>query len=262
MLPDGVILVSFGVADEAARRQSIDAIFGDMKEAFAPQAMRQAFTSNFIRKRLAARGEIVPSLDEALDAFHLEGKRRVLVQPTHLTAGEEYEKKICAAIRAHETQFDALVLGATLLESEVDYARLLEVLAREMPLRAGQELVLMGHGSPHQHNPVYERLQAYLDAAGAQIHVGVLEESDTPSFSDVLERLQARGVHKIVLAPLLLSGGSHVLDDMAGEAEDSWKSRFARAGIGVSPIRKGLGEYAAIRRMYVKKAQRAWERET
>ena len=261
MRPDAVVLVSFGVADDAARRASMDALFEEMAGAFAESEARQAFTSNFIRRRLAARGLSVESLEEALAVLAAAGARRVLVQPTHLTAGEEYEKKICAAVHAARGRFERLVLGETLLTGEADYARLRFALHENLPLSEGEELVLLGHGSPHRHNPVYARLQAYLDSAGARVHVGVVEPSDTPNFDDVRLRLQRSGVREIVLAPLLFAGGVHVIKDMAGEGDSSWKARFEQAGVRVRPVFKGLGEYAAIRQIYIAKAQTAWGQE-
>lgn len=96
---------------------------------------------------------------------------------------------------------------------------------------SGTQLVLLGHGSPHQHNPVYERLQAVIDAAGLPIHIGVLEPSDWPTFDDVLQRLRhlpEGAADQILLAPLLIAGGRHVTHDMAGDNPDSWQSRLQR----------------------------------
>ncbi|WP_288807989.1 sirohydrochlorin cobaltochelatase, partial [uncultured Mitsuokella sp.] len=119
------------------------------------------------------------------------------------------------------------------------------------------ELVLLGHGSPHRHNPVYERLQAEIDAQQLPIHVGVLESTDTPDFPMVLERLQKRKVREVLLAPLLLTSGMHVARDMAGEGEASWKARLEKAGFSVTPILEGLGESPLFRQIYIEKARKA-----
>lgn len=258
MRPEAVLLASFGVADDAARKMSIDRLFDDLGETFAGSEMRQAFTSNFMRECLAAKGIRMDSLDAALAALAEEGVRNVLVQPTHLTRGEEYEKKICAAVGMARSKFDRLALGETLLGGEADFAELLAALRASVSAMEGHETVLLGHGSPHRHNPVYARFQSYMDKRNVPIHVGVLEENDMPDFSTVLHRLQSRDVREIVLAPLLFSGGRHVTDDMAGDDKRSWKSRFEAEGIRVHAVCKGLGEHEAIRRIYVGKAQRAW----
>ena len=104
-----------------------------------------------------------------------------------------------------------------------------------------------------RHNPVYERLQAEIDAQQLPIHVGVLESTDTPDFKMVLERLQKRQVREVLLAPLLLTSGMHVARDMADEGEDSWKTRLEQAGFSVTPILEGLGESP----LYIEKARKA-----
>lgn len=115
----------------------------------------------------------------------------------------------------------------------------------------------MGHGSPHQHNPVYDRLQQHINREDLPVHVGVLEPSDRPNFDDVVARLQKTGHKDVLLAPLLLTGGTHVQEDMAGDGPDSWKSRLEAAGYNVRVSLYGLGEYPAFRALYLDKAEAA-----
>ena len=117
-----------------------------------------------------------------------------------------------------------------------------------------EELVLLGHGSPHQHNPVYEKLQERADRQKLPVHIGVVEEGDTPNFPMVLARLQEKGAKKVLLAPLLLSGGLHVREDMAGEGAGSWLSRLRKNGLEVRAELRGLAEYPAFRQLYINKA--------
>ena len=122
------------------------------------------------------------------------------------------------------------------------------------PVAGDEHLVLLGHGSPHRPNPVYLELQERADVAFLPVHIGVVEESDLPNFSMVMARLKHREVRNILLAPLLLSGGVHVKEDMAGDGEQSWKSRLEQQGIAVRTCLRGLGTFPAFRRLYVEKA--------
>ena len=116
--------------------------------------------------------------------------------------------------------------------------------------------MLLGHGSPHRHNPVYRLLQQRADEEGLPVHIGVLEEGDVPNFSMVLERLEKSGKKHVLLAPLLLAGGRHVTHDLAGEEDGSWKSRLQKAGFSVRLDRRTLGEKTAFRRIYIEKLYR------
>ena len=152
---------------------------------------------------------------------------------------------------------EALTVGEPAFFKEADYMRNLVALCRSIFVPRDAELVLLGHGSPHRHNPVYERLQAEIDAQQLPIHVGVLESTDTPDFPMVLKRLQKRQVREVLLAPLLLTSGMHVARDMAGEGEASWKARLEKAGFSVTPILEGLGESPLFRQIYIEKARKA-----
>ncbi len=250
-----ILLTSFGVADDGARAACLDSLAADIRAALPDFELREAYTSNFIRGRLAKKGIQKDSLPEALERLAGEGFTEVYVQPTHLTPGEEYEKKVKAAVEAFKNRFEQLTLGETLFCSEADYEQVADFLQGEIGVPEGGALVLLGHGSPHQHNPVYEKLQAIFDGRGQRSYIGVVEESDTPNYPMVLSHLQKAGVKSVRLAPLLLSGGVHVTEDMAGEGEASWKSRLEREGFQVTPLLRGLGEYPAFRALYVKKAQ-------
>ena len=182
---------------------------------------------------------------------------RALILPTHLTAGEEYEAKIRAPYEAYRDRLADLRLAAPVLAGAEDDPRVLTALLMDLHVRPGEQLVLMGHGSPHRHNPVYDALQAHIDSEGLPIHVGVLEPSDTPRFDDVLARLRASAASEVLLAPLLLTGGRHVRQDLAGEQPDSWASRLRAAGFSVRVSMHGLGEYPAFRALYLAKAAEA-----
>lgn len=254
-MKQAILFASFGVASEQARKSCIDAAAAKLQAAFPDWEVCQAYTSVFIKKKLAGQGIHVDSLPEALERLQADGFTRVIIQPGYLTAGEEYEKKVIQVAEKYRQSFEQLIISRPLMERPEDGEDMLSVLQEIFPLAEGEELVLVGHGSPHQHNPAYENLQSLIDQSDYPAHIGVIEPTDTPNFADVLARLQARQVRSILLAPLLLSGGAHVNEDIAGEEEESWLSRLQAAGFSVQVSLKGLGEYPAFQQLYVKRLQ-------
>lgn len=252
-----IVLVSFGAMSDDSRKLCLDALEADFRAEFPEAVIVQAFTSTFIRTALEKRGLHIASLEEALERLAEEDVTHVLVQPTYMTPGEEYEKKVLAVVPAYTSRYEALTVGEPAFFKDEDYMKNLIALCRSIFVPREAELVLLGHGSPHRHNPVYERLQAEIDAQQLPIHVGVLESTDTPDFSMVLERLTKKQVREVLLAPLLLTSGMHVARDMAGEGEDSWKTRLERAGFSVTTILEGLGESPFFCQIYIDKAREA-----
>ena len=258
-MQQAILLAGFGVLDKTQRTACLDLLAAEIAAAFPGCIVRQAYTSAFIRRRLAAAGDPMDGLSEALQKLHQEGIRRVFVQPLHLTSGEEYEEKLVKPVLQLQADFADLQLGQPLLPAcaealqTFDFARLLQALTDEAAPKDGEVLVFMGHGSPHRHNPAYELLQTAADQLGLPLHIGVLEETDTPSLQDVLQRLQQHRIQKILLRPLLLTSGSHVTEDMAGPAPSSWKNQLEQAGFCVRVDPRGLASYPAFRQLYRQK---------
>lgn len=255
-----LVFASFGVSDARARQSSLDAAAELLAERFPAFDVVQCYTSNFIRKRLNGLGLSISSLPEMLARLAEQGYSRVLIQPSHLTPGEEFDGKVMAAAEEAKSWFsDGLIVGRPIFDSAADYRAVLTAILPEFSLGENEQLVFLGHGSPHRHNPVYERFQQVVDAYHLPVHIGVLEPSDTPNLPMVIRRLQQCGAQQVLLAPLLLAGGSHVTRDMAGETESSWKSQLIAAGFTVRTRLQGLGEYLSFRELYVLKAQKALE---
>ena len=241
-----ILLASFGSADDEIRAKTFDKLAAELSAAFPAFEVRQAFTSHFMIRKLARRGISIDTPQQAIDNLRGEGFGKIFLLPTHLTPGEEFDNKIqiCAG--------DGVKIIAPLMSEPLDekiLATILDCFKRD----DDEDLILIGHGSPHRHNPVYENLQRL---AGDRVHIGVIEPTDTPNFADVLKRLQACRADKIVLAPLLFNGGVHVAEDIAGDG-DSWLNRLAAQGYRVRVIRDGLGSFESFRKLYVDKVRRA-----
>lgn len=252
-----IVFTSFGVLDANSRRMALDATADLLSERFPDYLLVQAFTSVFIKKALAKQGLVVDSLPEVLDRLKDSHYDVVIIQPSHLTPGEEYDNKVLKVARSYEKDFAQLIVGEPVLATEADDEPALRAILQYQPLAPQEELVLIGHGSPHHHNPVYERMQAKADALHLPVTIGVLEPTDTPSYDMVVQRLRDKKVKELLLAPLLLSAGRHVTVDIAGNDENSWQSRLECDGFTVRTDLQSLGENPAFRELYVQKLQQA-----
>ncbi len=246
MLDGAIILATFGSADDFIRKNIFDKLAEEISAAFPNFEVRQAFTSNFMIKKLARRKIFMSTPAEEISKLRAEGFKRIILLPTLLTPGEEFDNKIkiCAAP-------DVEIIPPLFSEncsSDFDkkiFATILDCFKKT----EDEDLILIGHGSPHRHNPVYENLQRL---AGEKIHIGVIEETDTPNFSDVLKRLKKSRAEKILLAPLLFNGGVHVTNEIAGE-KNSWLLRLSEKNFKVRVIRDGLGSFKNFRKLYAEK---------
>ena len=260
-MKQAIVLASFGVSDPKQRAACIEPLTDDIRRAFPAYDVYEAYTSAMIRRRLAAAGIKMSSLEEQLEYLEASGYTKVVVQPSHLTPGEEYDYKIRPAVQKFLPRFSTLQLGrpAFFLAGGVgqpdDYQRGLQALWDTFSLAPEEALVLMGHGSTHRHNDVYERLQQAADARFLPLHIGVLEDEDTPTLATVINRLRSSGAKKVLLAPLLLVGGVHTAEDMAGEQPSSWKNRLQAADFEVRLHMQGLGGSADFRALYVEHLQ-------
>lgn len=254
-----IVVVSFGTTFDDARTACIESVENKIKASFPDYEVRRAFTSKIVMKRLADRNIQVDSLEQALEKLQKEGYKEVVVQTTHLTTGEEYDKKVIAVVNQYAKAFDQITIGRPVLTlngengTPNDFAIAAKALKTQMPMLQfpDRTVVFMGHGSPHQHNPAYAALQQAIDAAGMKAVVGVVEETDTPNFEDVQAALKEKGIKKVLLMPLMLVAGDHANNDMAGDEPDSWKNILIADGYQVSTYIHGLGENAAFQDIYV-----------
>ena len=258
-MKQAIVVVGFGVGDAQVKERCIDSLLEDLSRSFGQDYdIYEAWTSDFLRRKMAKEGYIYPNLAGVLEDLKAQNYKMVAVMPTHLTPGEEWQKKIMPVFKEYEGAFYRLgfmepVLTAASPEEFAFIAEDIQAFFQLDDLTDGEELVLMGHGSPHYHNPVYEYLQSFADKQKWPVHIGVVEPEDYPNQQDVIDRLLAKGCQKVYLRPLLLAGGNHATYDLAGEQEDSWKNRLSQAGLEVRYSIKGLGEYEAFRSLYVKK---------
>ena len=250
-----LLVVSFGTSYAGTRERTIGAIERKLAERFPDRAVRRAWTSSFLIKKVAkTEGLVVDTPEEALEELAAEGVKDLIVQPTHLSDGYE-NQRLMEIVRSFAGRIDRISVGRPLLDTENDrsaVARLLPQLC--LSDKSDEALLLMGHGSDKHPVPVYEQLQEAFAKASDNVFVGTVE--GTPSFEDAKTLLDQSGYNEVVLAPLMIVAGDHAVGDMAGE-DDSWKSRLEADGYSTDVIMAGLGEYEAIQEMFAEHAAQA-----
>ncbi len=256
-MKNGLLVVSFGTSCFETRALTIEAIERELSAAFPERGFYRAWTSGFIRKKLkTSEGLSIYSVPEAMERMLADGVSDLLVQPTHMMAGEEFTS-VVDDIKAFRERFSRVCVGEPLLASQEDIRRLAGTLEEVFSGIGDDEmLALMGHGSSFVTANPYEKLNEVFAQDGFErFRVGTVEFE--PGFAPILDAARLHRPGKIHLAPLMVVAGDHALNDMAGSEEDSWSSRLKAEGFDVISVLKGMGEYASVREMYVSHANEA-----
>ena len=246
-----LLVVSFGTSHAETREKTIGAIEKDIAAAYPDYEVRRAFTSGMILKVLEKRdGVVIDNVAEAMNRLVSDGFEEVLVQPTHVIPGDEYDDMV-ADVMMFEDKFEKISIGTPLLHSTEDYRKVISAVMEQFSdLGEREALVLMGHGTEHPVNAIYAALDyMFKDIGHPNVFVGTVEAY--PDVETLLKHVKAFRPEKITMLPLMVVAGDHAVNDMAGDEEDSWKSIFEKAGFKVECILKGLGEFQSIRDIYL-----------
>lgn len=240
MEKDAVLVVaSFGSARCRPEQSESFALEQAVAAAFPGHAVERVYTSRFARRALQTKQILVRSTTECLQELSRRQVRRVAMQPAFLLPGKEYDL-LRQDASAFLGDFETLRLGRPLVEHPEDLLALVELLSRAYPRREGEALLLMAHGTSHEANALYAAFFQYWQQKGEEdLFLAALEGSS--SLDSVLPKLLASGCRVVHVAPLLLTAGKHVLEDLAGERPDSWKSRLTAAGFSVICHLQGIG---------------------
>ena len=253
-----LLVVSFGTSYNDNRRLTIGAIENALEEAFPDFSVRRAFTSQIIIDHVFQRdGEAIDNVTQALDRAVENGVKTLVVQPTHLMSGYEYND-LADELAEYADAFESIAMGVPLLDTDDDFATVADALAEATEAYNDGEtaICLMGHGTEAESNEVYAKMQTVMDKAGHNnIFIGTVES--TPSVEDVLAMVQAGNYKKVVLRPMMIVAGDHANNDMAGDEPDSWKSIFEAAGYEVTCVVEGLGSLGEIQSLIVQHAKAA-----
>lgn len=255
-----ILVVSFGTSYNSSRDKTIGAIENKIEETFGNDfEIRRAFTAQFIINKLAKRdGLIIDNMEEALQRCIDDGVKTLVVQPTHVMAGQEDDDMV-QTIKMYTDKFDSVSIGTPLLSTPANYEEAVGVLTGVTSQYddGNTAIIYMGHGTKHPGNITYSNLQGYVDKAGFgdRYFIGTVEA--TPSLADMISRANASGFDRVVLRPFMIVAGDHANNDMAGDEAGSWKTEFKSAGYDVECVIEGLGEIAEIQDMFVKKTAEA-----
>ena len=248
-----VLVVSFGTSFNDSRRETIGAIEAAMEKAFPGYDVRRGFTADIIINHVYKRDDVkIDNVKQALDRAVENGVSYLLVQPTHLMDGFEYND-LKEELKAYEGKFENIVLGDPILTSDEDYEVVIKTITEATAeyLDGNTAVCFMGHGTEAKSNHVYADIQAKLTEAGYKDYfIGTVEAE--PTLQDVVDAVKEAGYTRAILQPLMIVAGDHAHNDMADpEDEESWLSLFAAAGIEAVPVLRGLGAFEPIQQLLV-----------
>ena len=275
-----LLVVSFGTSFNDSRAEDIGGIEKALEDAFPDWSVRRAFTSQIIINHIQARdGEHIDNMEQALQRAVDNQVKHLVIQPTHLMHGAEYEE-IIAAVDARRSSFESIAIAEPLLgktgkdSSELNLDKQITANAAvaaavkeagfgslEKAVRDGTAFVFMGHGTSHSAKVTYSQMQSMVGELGlTNVFIGTVEgEPEETACETVIEAVHAAGFKKVVLRPLMVVAGDHANNDMAGDDEDSWKSMFKASGYfdKIDCQVRGLGGIETIQKLYVAHTQAA-----
>ena len=269
-----ILVVSFGTSFNNSRVADIKGIEDALQAAYPDWSVRRAFTAQIIINHVQARdGEMIDNVNQALDRAVANGVKNLIVQPTHLMHGAEYDELI-GELDNYKDQFESVQVAEPLLGEvgadatviNADKKAVAEILTAEAVKTAGYDsldaakeegtaFVFMGHGTSHTAKVSYSQMQTQMKELGYDnVFIGTVEgEPEETACEAVIDAVAEAGYTKVVLRPLMVVAGDHANNDMAGGDEDSWLSMFKASGKfdSVDTQIAGLGEIEGIQQIYV-----------
>ena len=269
-----LLVVSFGTSFNDSRVADIKSIEDALQEAYPDWSVRRAFTAQIIINHVQARdGEYIDNMDQALERAVANGVKNLVIQPTHLMHGAEYDE-LMEAVETYQDQFESVAIAEPLLgevgsDASVineDKAAVAEAVTAAAVTGAGYEsvaaaaedgtaFVFLGHGTSHTANVSYSQMQTQMAELGYYtVFLGTVEgEPEGTDCESIISAAAEAGYTKVVLRPLMVVAGDHANNDMAGEDADSWMSMFTASGHfeSVKAQVEGLGRIEAIQDLYV-----------
>ncbi len=269
-----ILVVSFGTSFNDSRVDDIKGIEDAIQAANPDWSVRRAFTAQIIINHVQARdGEFIDNMDQAMERAVSNGVKNLVIQPTHLMHGAEYDE-LMEVVEAYQGQFEMVKVAEPLLGEVGADATVInadkEIVAKALTQAAvieagydsldsakedGTAFVFMGHGTYHTAKVSYTQLQSQMEALGYDnVFIGTVEgDPEETSCEAVIDAVVQTGYKKVILRPLMVVAGDHANNDMVGEEEDSWLSMFNASGSfdSVEVQIVGLGSIEDIQKLYV-----------
>ena len=275
-----LLVVSFGTSFNDSRAEDVKGIEDALAEAYPDWSVRRAFTAQIIINHVEARDdEVIDNMQQALDRAVENGVKNLVVQPTHLMHGAEYDE-MTEAINGYKDKFESVAIAEPMLGEVGDDATVInddkKAVAQaitdeackeagfdsmDAAAEAGTAFVFMGHGTSHTANITYDQMQTQMENLGFKnAFIGTVEgEPEDTACDKVIEKVKEAGYKNVVLRPLMVVAGDHANNDMAGDDEDSWKIQFVASGNfdKVDCQIEGLGRIEAVEKLYVEHTKAA-----
>lgn len=262
---DAIVVMSFGTTFKDTRDKTINPTVAAIKAAHPGVKVVVAYTSHIIIDRVKANeGIIIPTPEQALKELKSEGYTRIALTSLDIIPGMEYAYKD-AVYNLHKNDFKKMTFGTPLMywqgqegQSD-DVTETMQALATQFPKTGKKDAVLiMAHGTPHPSNAYYAVMQDRLNELGYD-NAYIFSVEGWPHLDTVMPQLKDKGIKNVTLMPLMMVAGDHANNYMAGDEPDSFKSLLEKEGFNVRTYIHGLGENEAVRQLFVKKANEAWE---
>lgn len=277
-----LLVVSFGTSFNDSRAADIKGIEDALQAAYPDWSVRRAFTAQIIINHVQARdGEKIDNMQQAMDRAVANGVKNLVVQPTHLMHGAEYDEMM-EMIDSYRDKFESVAVAEPLLGEVGADATVInsdkEAVAKAITAAAVKDagfdsldaaaaektaFVFMGHGTSHTAKISYSQMQTTMQTLGYDnVFIGTVEgEPEETACENVIEAVKAAGYTKVVLRPLMVVAGDHANNDMAGADDDSWLSEFKASGAfeEVDTQISGLGEISDIQQLYIAHTKAAIE---
>ncbi len=270
-----LLVVSFGTSFNDSRAEDIGGIEAALAAAYPDWSVRRAFTAQIIINHVQARdGEFIDNMDQALERAVANGVKNLVIQPTHLMHGAEYDE-LCAAVEAYADKFESVKVaepllgevGADATVTNNDKERVAKAVVADAVMGKGYEMleaaeaegvafVFMGHGTSHKAKVTYSQMQTMMNELGYKnVFIGTVEgEPEETSCENIIKAVHEAGYTDVVLQPLMVVAGDHANNDMADmDDPESWMSRFIASKYfdGIEACISGLGRIEAIQQMYI-----------
>ena len=269
-----ILVVSFGTSFNDSRAKDIGGIEKAIAEANPDWSVRRAFTAQIIINHILARdGEKIDNVQQALERAVNNGVKNLVIQPTHLMHGAEYDE-LMATVDEYADKFETISIAEPLLGevgndatvinadkkavAEAIVAESLEIAGYETLEAAAEDgvaFVFMGHGTAHTAKVSYSQMATQMAELGYDnVFIGTVEgEPEETACENIIEEVHAAGYTTVILRPLMVVAGDHANNDMAGDDEDSWKSMFEASEYfdTIDFQIEGLGRIEAVQELYV-----------
>ena len=277
-----LLVVSFGTSFNDSRAEDIGGVEKALQAAYPDWSVRGAFTAQIIINHVQARDdEKIDNVDQALERAVSNGVKKLIIQPTHLKHGAEYDE-LKEAVDSNKDKIESVTIAEPLLGEVGSDATVInedkQAVAEAITAQAvksanydsldaaaedGTAFVFMGHGTSHTAKVTYSQMQTQMDTLGYKtVFIGTVEgEPEATACENVIEAVKAAGYKKVILRPLMVVAGDHANNDMAGEDEDSWKSQFEASGAfdEIDTQIEGLGRIDAVEQLYVQHTKAAMD---